>query len=45
VIAQLLLPPGTAPQTALDLLYKAIKGDKGSRYYSMTTRNTRCLTS
>lgn len=44
VIAQLLLPPGTTAQTALDLLYKAIKGEKGSRYYSVTTRNTRCVT-
>jgi len=44
VIAQLLLPPGTAPQTVLDLLYKAIKGERGSRYYSMTKRNTRCVT-
>lgn len=44
VIAQLLLAPGTTPQTALDVLYDAIKGEKGSRYYSMTTRNTRCVT-
>jgi hypothetical protein len=44
LIAQLRLPPGTTPQAALDLLYRAIKGDKGSRYYSMTKRNTRCVT-
>lgn len=44
VIVQLGLPPGTTPQAALDLLYRAIKGDKGSRYYSMTQRNTRCVT-
>jgi hypothetical protein len=44
VIAQLDLPHGTTPKQALDLLYRSIKGDKGSRYYSMTARNTRCVT-
>ena len=44
VVVQLDLPPGTTPQQALDMLYRSIKGDKGSRYYAMTRRNTRCVT-
>lgn len=44
VIAQLDLPIGTTPEQALDLLYRSIKGEKGSRYYSVTRRNTRCVT-
>lgn len=44
VIAQLRLPPGAKAQAVLDVLYAAIKGEKGSRYYSMTKRNTRCVT-
>ena len=44
VIAQLELPPGTTPQQALDLLYRSIKGEKGSRYHLVTHRNTRCVT-
>lgn len=44
VIAQLDLPQGTTPKQALDILYRSIKGEKGSRYYSMTERNTRCVT-
>tara|TARA_R110001592_G_scaffold49685_5_gene154667 strand:- start:2222 stop:3529 length:1308 start_codon:yes stop_codon:yes gene_type:complete len=32
------------PQEILDLLYASIKGDKGSRYYDMTVRNSRCVT-
>jgi hypothetical protein len=43
-IAQLDLAPGTTPQQALDLLYMAVRGEKGSRYYTMTKRNTRCVT-
>jgi Second Messenger Oligonucleotide or Dinucleotide Synthetase domain len=44
VIVQMDLLTGTTPEQALDLLYWAIKGEKGSRYYSMTHRNTRCVT-
>lgn len=44
VIVQLDLPPGTTAQEALDLLYRVVKGEKGSRYYDMTKRNTRCVT-
>jgi hypothetical protein len=32
------------PATVLDTLYHAIRGERGSRYYSMTTRKTRCVT-
>jgi hypothetical protein len=44
VIVQLDLPPGTTAQQALDLLFEAVRGDRGSRYYAMTKRNTRCVT-
>lgn len=44
VIAQLDLQPGTTAQQVLDMVYRAIKGEKGSRYFSMTKRNTRCVT-
>jgi hypothetical protein len=44
LIAQLKLAPGTTPQECLDMLYRAIRGEKGSRYYLMTKRNTRCVT-
>jgi hypothetical protein len=43
-IAQMILAPGTTAQQALDLLFLAIRGEKGSRYYDVTTRNTRCVT-
>ena len=32
------------PQKILDMLYESIKGEKGSRYYDMTVRNSRCVT-
>jgi hypothetical protein len=35
---------GLSPSVALDLLYEAIRGEKGSRYFSMTERQTRCVT-
>jgi hypothetical protein len=43
LIAQLDLPRWTAPGEVLDLLYETIRGEKGSRYYSMTIRCTRCV--
>lgn len=43
-IAQLIPRPGRSPQQALDQLYFAIKGVKGSRYHDMAHRNTRCIT-
>lgn len=35
---------GWPPRDVLDTLYMAIRGEKGSRYYDMTVRNTRCVT-
>jgi hypothetical protein len=43
-IAQLGLPRGTPPQTALDLLFESIRGEPGSLYYDMAERRTRCVT-
>ena len=43
-IVQMELPPGTSPKQALDTLYEAVRGKPGSRYYTMTKRNTRCVT-
>lgn len=43
-IAQLIPLPGRSPQQALDQLYLAIKGARGSRYHDMAHRNTRCIT-
>ena len=44
VVAQLNLPSDVLPHEPLDLLFKAIKGKPGSRYYRMTERGTRCVT-
>ena len=44
VIAQLGLPTEVSPQELLDLLYEAIRGEQGSRYYQMAKRRTRCVT-
>ena len=44
VIAQLNLPTAVAPREPLDLLFEAIRGEPGSRYYQMTKRRTRCVT-
>jgi hypothetical protein len=44
VIVQLVRTGRMSAATVLDTLYGAIKGEKGSRYYEMTRRNTRCVT-
>ena len=44
VVAQLDLPNNVSPWEPLDLLYEAIRGEPGSRYYSKTKRRTRCVT-
>ena len=44
VVAQLDLPSDVLPQTALDMLYEAIRGKPGSRYHGMVQRRTRCVT-
>ncbi|MCY4318613.1 MAG: nucleotidyltransferase [Alphaproteobacteria bacterium] len=44
VVAQLDLPLSVLPKDALDLLFEAIRGEPGSRYYRMAKRRTRCVT-
>jgi hypothetical protein len=44
IVAELNLPSGTPPTEFLELLFTAIKGDKGSRYYNSVERQTRCVT-
>ncbi len=44
LVAQLGLPKDVLPNEPLDLLFKAIRGEPGSRYYRMTKRRTRCVT-
>ncbi len=44
IVAQLDLPEHSNPKYVLDLLYTAINGFPGSRYYGKTRRNTRCVT-
>jgi hypothetical protein len=40
IIVELALALGVSPQVALDLLYRSIRGEPGSRYYNMTERRT-----
>lgn len=44
IAAQLDLPSHISANFPLDLLFNAIKGKPGSRYYNMTKRRTRCVT-
>ena len=44
VVAQLDLSSDVSPNVPLDLLFEAIRGEPGSRYYEMTKRRTRCVT-
>lgn len=44
VVAELDLPTDVSPREVLDLLYEAIRGEQGSRYYKMVERRTRCVT-
>ena len=43
-VAELLLPSGTPAAYILDLIYITIRGERGSKYYDMTERRTRCVT-
>lgn len=43
IIVELMIDEIT-PSEALDLLYEAMRGDAGSRYYDCTERQTRCVT-
>lgn len=45
VVVEVGFPIGTDSAWMLDQLYKAVKGDPGSRYYDFrVTRNSRCVT-
>lgn len=44
VVAELRIDRNATPAAVLDALYLAIRGEKGSRYYDMTKRQTRCVT-
>lgn len=44
VMVELDLPPNTPAHIVLDLLYHAVRGQPGSRYYDKTERRTRCVT-
>ncbi|MGQ0502098.1 MAG: nucleotidyltransferase domain-containing protein [Panacagrimonas sp.] len=43
-IAQLMLNMSVTPSQVLDLLYKAIRSEPGSRYYGCVERRCRCVT-
>ncbi|WP_449253198.1 hypothetical protein [Brevundimonas naejangsanensis] len=44
VVLELDLPVDTPPSIVLGLLFNAIRGGPGSRYYDKTTLNSRCVT-
>ena len=44
IVAALLIDARTAANEVLDLLYRAIRGETGSRYFEMAERRTRCVT-
>ena len=44
IIAELAIRADADPEAVLDLLYQSIRGERGSRYYDMTERKTRCST-
>lgn len=44
VVAQLDLPENVQPDLPLDRLCEAIRGQRGSQYYNMVARKTRCVT-
>jgi hypothetical protein len=44
VMAELALSADTSAQVALDLLFHSVRGERGSRYYDMVERRTRCVT-
>jgi hypothetical protein len=43
LIAELDIPAHTAPHEVLSLLERAVRGERGSRYFDVTTRCTRCV--
>jgi hypothetical protein len=43
VIVALIIPWDSDPEMVLDALFRAIRGEPGSRYFDKTTRHTRCV--
>ena len=44
VVIEIRVPPNTDPKTVLGLLFEAINGEAGSRYFGKATQNSRCVT-
>jgi hypothetical protein len=44
VIAELALPVDTPAEVVLNLLFHSVRGERGSRYYNLVERRTRCVT-
>jgi hypothetical protein len=44
VVIELDVPPNSPPKDILSLLFSAINGEKGSRYYGKVKQNSRCVT-
>jgi hypothetical protein len=44
VIAELALPTDTPAEVVLNLLFHSVRGERGSRYYDLVQRRTRCVT-
>jgi len=44
LIAEIDPSVGNTPDDFLDALYRSVKGERGSRYYDCTERQTRCVT-
>jgi hypothetical protein len=44
VVAELALPAETPAEVTLNLLFHSLRGERGSRYYDLVERRTRCVT-
>ncbi|MCB0213660.1 MAG: nucleotidyltransferase [Anaerolineae bacterium] len=44
IVVEMMVEPSIQPDYALDLLYIAVRGEPGSRYFDFTQRQTRCVT-
>lgn len=44
LVVELDLPHDADPEEVLDLLFEAVRGEEGSRYFDVTERNSRCVT-
>ena len=43
VIVDLAIRPDSSPQSVLDTLHDAVRGERGSRYWGKTVRHSRCV--